>query len=163
MTVRANQGKGAALKTGFRFAAREGYEALITIDADAQHDPDDIPLLLEAAAHAPFVIGSRMHAAATMPRIIYLSNWIGSRLVSCFTPHRIYDSQSGFRFLRRAVFNAALPSENGYDFETAFLIRAARAGHTVQEVPIKTIFHTKNVRSTIIGDTFAFFRLFGAL
>jgi glycosyltransferase involved in cell wall biosynthesis len=154
-----NRGKGAALKTGFCYADNSGFDAVITLDADGQHDPDDIPAFLEQAHSSHFIIGSRMLAARAMPRIIRISNRLSSRLISWACTRRITDSQSGFRLIHRRLFTGTLPPHSRYEFESAHLISVTRAGFVINEVPIKTIYHTRRVRPSIVRDIFDFLRL----
>ena len=77
LVQRPNAGKGAALRAGFRYALEHDAAAVVTLDADGQHDPAEIPLFLEAfaAAHPELVLGRRDFA--TMPPIRRLSNTAG--------------------------------------------------------------------------------------
>lgn len=154
-----NRGKGAALKTGFAYATDNGFEALITLDADGQHDPDDIPLFLREADTALCIIGSRMHSARAMPRIIRVSNRCSSRLISWACKQRLSDSQSGFRLIHRGLFNESLPPQTRYEFETAHLITVARRGFLIREVPIHTIYNTRGLRPSIARDICDLLRL----
>ncbi len=79
-----NLGKGAALKTGFEYALERGYEAVVTLDGDGQHDPAAIPQFLEALEKtgADIVIGTRMHAVGEMPKLRIWTNRTTSRVVS---------------------------------------------------------------------------------
>jgi len=95
---RPNQGKGAALRSGFRQALAIGADAIFTLDADGQHAPADIPLLLAAATADPapdLVIGTR--SFRSMPPIRRLSNELGRRAFSWAVGRDIPDNQSGFR------------------------------------------------------------------
>jgi glycosyltransferase involved in cell wall biosynthesis len=139
----ANQGKGAALRTGFDFfCSSNGYESALTIDADLQHLPEEIPKFLEArrSRHANLVIGNRMRVGTQMPFHRVLSNTITSGLVSARTGRAIRDSQSGFRLLGREVLEAIRLESDGYEAETEILIKSALRGFTIDFVPIATVY-----------------------
>jgi len=101
-----NRGKGAALKTGFNYAVENGYDAVVTMDSDGQHDPEDIPRFLNAlnSFKSGIIIGSRMNDITTMPAIRKCTNKLTSYVNSTFAHQRIDDSQSGFRLITTDVF-----------------------------------------------------------
>lgn len=136
----SNRGKGTALKTGFAAALDQGCSAILTCDADGQHDPACAPLLLQALARADVVIGARWRSGSSMPPHRRLANSLSSTAISICCGCRITDAQSGYRALRATVLRAVHPPGNRYEYETEFLIHAARAGCIVAEVPIPTIY-----------------------
>ncbi len=102
-----NQGKGAALRAGFRRALADGAEAVLTLDADGQHDPAEIPTFLSAWAAEPrpdLVIGRRNFRA--MPPIRRLSNVLGGWAISWAVGRPIPDNQSGYRLVSRRIMEA---------------------------------------------------------
>ena len=139
---RPNQGKGAALRAGFRQAIATGYEAALTLDADGQHDPAEIPLFLSAWAADPrpeLVIGRRNFRV--MPPIRRLSNELGGRALSWAVGRHIPDNQSGYRLISRRVMEATLESdEGGFEFEVEMITTCIRWGWTIGWVPIRTIY-----------------------
>ena len=139
---RPNQGKGAALRTGFRRALDDGAEAILTLDADGQHDPAEIPPFLAARAVDPppdLVIGARDFRA--MPPLRRLSNTAGGLLFSWAVGRRIPDNQSGFRLVSRRLAEATLASdEAGFAFEVEQITTCIRMGGTIAWVPIRTIY-----------------------
>ncbi len=142
-----NQGKGAALRAGFRTALDNGAEAILTLDADGQHDPAEIPRFLDAWA-APsvdqeprpdLVIGRRNFRA--MPLIRRLSNELGRRAVSWAVGRDIPDNQSGYRLVSARLAAATLDStEQGFAFEVEQITTCIRMGGTIAWVPIRTIY-----------------------
>ena len=143
---RPNQGKGAALRTGFRRALAEGAEAILTLDADGQHDPAEIPAFLEAwsAAGRPedrpdLVIGAR--SFRSMPPIRRLSNVVGGMAFSWAVGRDIPDNQSGYRLVSRRLAEATLASdEPGFAFEVEQITTCIRLGGRIAWVPIRTIY-----------------------
>jgi glycosyltransferase involved in cell wall biosynthesis len=138
-----NRGKGAALQTGFEYIRMQsGIEFIVTIDADLQHQPEDVPkfLLAQQKTNADIVIGWRERLGTRMPFHRRLSNTITSALVGMRTRRNIKDSQCGFRLIRRTVLEGIRLEAAGYEAETEFLIKAARLGYSIDFVPIQTIY-----------------------
>jgi glycosyltransferase involved in cell wall biosynthesis len=139
---RPNQGKGAALRAGFRQAVDDGAEAILTLDADGQHDPAEIPAFLGAWATEPrpdLVIGRRNFRA--MPPARRLSNVVGGRAFSWAVGREIADNQSGYRLVSRRLAEATLASdEPGFAFEVEQITTCIRLGFAIAWVPIRTIY-----------------------
>ncbi len=136
-----NAGKGAALRTGFRWALDDGVAAVVTLDGDGQHDPEDIPAFLEAfeARHPGLVIGRRDFAV--MPAIRRLSNIVGGAALSVALGRDVPDNQSGYRLIGRGVMRAMLASdESGFEFEVEMIARCIALGLPIDWVPIRTIY-----------------------
>lgn len=151
---RPNQGKGAALRVGFRRALLEGYDAVVTLDADGQHDPGEIPRFLAAfaggtagAGGAPTVGGPRPELIvgcrdfARMPAVRRLSNTIGGAAFSWAVGRQIPDNQSGYRLLGRRLMAAMVDSrERGFEFEVEMIAVCIRRGWPLDWVPVSTIY-----------------------
>ena len=136
-----NAGKGAALRAGFRHALGEGAAAVVTLDADGQHDPAEIPLFLAAfeASRPELVVGRRDFA--TMPPIRRLSNTLGGLVFSAAVGRHIPDNQSGYRLIGRRLMTALLDSdESGFEFEVEMIARCIALGLPMADVPIRTIY-----------------------
>lgn len=153
-----NRGKGAALRTGFAFALQADYEAVVTLDGDGQHDPQEIPRLLEAAGASTtaVVVGSRLVDQRSMPLLRRGTNRLMSGIVSLITRQRIPDSQCGFRVIRREALTGLPLSCRHFDLETELLLAASRSGWTVTSVPIRTIYdhHPSRIRPLPDGIRF---------
>jgi len=135
-----NVGVGAATKTGIEFALAQGAAAIITIDADGQHFPGDLPTLVDAYREkkVDVVIGSRfLHNDNNIPRSRYLMNRVGNILTALITGIYVTDSQSGLKLFSRAFAQKLDLQFAGYEFctEIIHLIRYHRASYT--EVPIR--------------------------
>jgi glycosyltransferase involved in cell wall biosynthesis len=137
-----NRGKGEALKTGFRFLVARGFEAVLTLDADAQHNPDDIPALVSRFQEgaAGIVIGTRMADRAKIPRYRLIPNLVGNFFLSRASGQSIVDSQCGMRIYAARVLREVVVSSSRFDTEAEFLIKAGRLGFTFSFVPISTIY-----------------------
>ena len=134
----ANRGKGAALVTGLRHLAAAGVDRALTLDADGQHLPDQIPLLLAASDAAPgaIVVGVRRKEGFEIKRVARFGNWIADRLLRWIAGRSLPDTQSGFRVYPVAATLALGTRGTRYDFETEVLLRAARRGMPVLGVPV---------------------------
>ena len=135
-----NQGKGAALRKGFGYALENGYDAVITLDADGQHNPAEIPLFLsEFARGADLVIGKRDFNKMPFPR--NFSNTIGSWLFSKALGEDCPDNQSGYRLHSKRMIEASMTSrEMRFEFEVEMIVRCKLNHLTLTWVPIQTIY-----------------------
>lgn len=136
-----NKGKGEALKTGFRYALEKNYHAVITMDADLQHDPESIPdFICKANGFPGIIIGIRKRNLKIMPFARWLTNNLTSAIVSVLSGQSIRDSQSGYRLISIQVLKSVKLESKKYDLESEILIKAKRKGFKIDEVPIKTIY-----------------------
>ncbi|HYW51387.1 MAG TPA: glycosyltransferase family 2 protein, partial [Gemmatimonadaceae bacterium] len=135
-----NRGKGAALRTAFAhaFTIEPRVDAVVTVDADGQHDPAALPALLAALASADLVIGARRRRGTSMPLHRRLGNAISTRAIAWCAGRPISDAQCGFRAIRRTLLERVPHVGERYEAETAFVIRAARAGAIIAETEIPT-------------------------
>jgi glycosyltransferase involved in cell wall biosynthesis len=155
-----NQGKGVALRTGFRRALELGAEAVIQLDADGQHDPAEIPKFMQAyrACAADLVIGERDFGG--MPLVRRVSNTIGRRAFSWAIGRRVRDNQSGYRLLSRRLIEAVLQSrEQGYEFEMDMIVIAVKRGWRIEGVPIRTIYGEEKSNIRPMQHVVHFFRM----
>ncbi|MDQ2765817.1 MAG: glycosyltransferase family 2 protein [Gemmatimonadota bacterium] len=135
-----NHGKGAALRAGFVVALDAQVESIITIDADGQHDPTRAPLLIAALANADVVIGARQRTRGTMPLGRRVTNALASAAVGAIVGVDVPDAQSGYRAMRRDVLERVHATGDRYEYETEFLIEAARAGYRIASVRVPTTY-----------------------
>ena len=136
-----NQGKGAALRAGFRRVLELGCQAVVTLDGDGQHDPLEIPTFLNAYAADPadLIIGKRDFKK--MPVVRCLANTSGAWLFSWAVGRSIPDNQSGYRMLSRPLMERLLPStEQGFEFEVEMLVTCLKGHFSLKWVPIRTIY-----------------------
>jgi glycosyltransferase involved in cell wall biosynthesis len=157
-----NRGKGVAIATALEFFGKSDAEFAVFLDADGQHDADEIPRLVETAqaTGACIVVGSRMNDTIGMPLMRRLTNRFTSWLTGYLAQQRIPDSQCGFRLLRRAVLADLRLTTGSFETETEMLIQAARAGHKLASVPIRTIYREgRHSRIRPCRDTIRFIQL----
>ena len=136
-----NAGKGAALRTGFRHALEAGAPAVVTLDADGQHDPSEIPQFLERfeARRAELIIGQREFGS--MPPVRRLSNAVGGLVLAGALGRSVPDNQSGYRLIGRTLMRGLLDSdESGFEFEVEMIARCLALGLPIDSVPIRTIY-----------------------
>lgn len=139
-----NKGKGMALRTGFSHALSRDYAAVLTLDGDGQHAPDEIAKFLSAfeTDSGDIIIGSRLWDRAAIPRYRYIPNQIGIYCISKAAGCRIDDTQSGFRLYRREVLEKITLATTGFETETEVLIRAGKAGFRIHSLPVSAIYHS---------------------
>jgi glycosyltransferase involved in cell wall biosynthesis len=155
-----NQGKGKALMAGFRLAVEKGYDGIITLDGDEQHDPDEIPLFIDAfrANQPDLVIGKRDFSK--MPPVRRVSNTLGRYMLSWALGQSIPDNQSGYRLVSRRLAQDTLTSqESGFEFEVEMVIRCIRMGYTLDWVPISTIYADEKSHISPLKHVVNYFRI----
>ena len=158
----ANKGKGAALQTGFNYAFGKGYQAVLTMDGDGQHRPEDISALLERyqKSGADMVVGCRPRNLKNMPLDRFVTNWFTSALISFLAWQKVQDSQSGFRVMDVRIVPSLSFSTSHFDTESEILVDASRAGFKIAEAPIQTVYGTEKSKQNPWRDTIRFFRFF---
>jgi len=155
-----NRHKGAALQTGFAWALEHGYDAVITLDGDGQHDPAEIPKLLAAfaAGKGELIIGERDFAQMPWPR--WWSTPLGSWLLSLALGAKVTDNQSGYRLLTRRFLEQLQPTSTGFEMEVEMIAEAIRLGMPIGWVPIRTIYGiSKKSYFHPLKDTLRFVRM----
>ena len=160
-----NQGKGAALQTGFRWLLENDADTdyALILDADGQHRPEEVPRFLAAAAKtgSKLLVGNRMDDTSAMPTVRRLTNQGMSASISALCGRRVSDTQCGFRMVHRDLFPLLLGRAARFDYETEMLILAAWRGEQIVDVPVSTVYG-EEVSSIHPGrDTARFLRLMG--
>lgn len=133
-----NRGKGAALKTGFAWALEHGYDSVITLDADGQHLPSEIPKFLaeRESGGADLIIGGRSHLFGQMlPRRRNANRFSAWCIAKC-SGVNITDSQSGFRLYSAKLVRGMKLRTDGFDMESEVIVRAGRSGLRIVTIPI---------------------------
>jgi glycosyltransferase involved in cell wall biosynthesis len=153
-----NLGKGAALQSGFDAAVAAGAESVLALDADGQHDPRSAPSLLAALVNADVVVGSRNGDRTGMPWLRKATNDVTSWWVSRLAGQRIEDSQSGYRAIAVPVLRAVRPESRRFDYESEFLVAAARAGFRIGSAPVPTLYNAPGSHIRPVRDTVRFIR-----
>jgi glycosyltransferase involved in cell wall biosynthesis len=133
-----NLGKGSALRSAFSELFGRGFEAVVTVDADGQHLPEEIPKLIERWGQGgDLVMGTRDHLYAEMSRVRRASNTLSSRAISFFAGVDLGDCQTGFRLYTRQLIEKTGFPEPRFEAESAVIVRAARRGMPILAVPVR--------------------------
>lgn len=133
-----NQGKGRALWVAFQQLFGRGFDAVITLDADGQHLPEEIPKLLAGAEDGTdLVLGTRSHLFGEMSKLRKTSNRLSSRAISILAGEPLDDIQTGFRLYRRRLVEGTGFPEARFEAESAVIVRAVRRGFRIHAVPVE--------------------------
>jgi len=142
-----NKGKGESLWDGMRYALEMGADAIISLDGDGQHSPEDIPALLVQYEKNPntLVIAARLLNRQNAPRARLFANQFADFWVSWASGQCIYDSQSGFRLYPAALLKVVtVPHDytRGFVFESEIIIESCRKKFPCVAVPINSVYHS---------------------
>jgi glycosyltransferase involved in cell wall biosynthesis len=157
--IKVNRGKGFALREGLNEGVKKGYTQIITIDADLQHNPDEIPLLINELNNFDIVIGNRLNNLVNMPLQRIMSNKITSFFLSLKTGKKIIDSQCGFRAYKAEVIKNCKTVKNGYEAESEILIKASRKDYKIGFTDISTIYGNEESKINPFKTTFNFVKV----
>jgi dolichol-phosphate mannosyltransferase len=144
VTHHENMGYGKSLADGITFARFAGIERFVTLDADGQHLPSDIPRLFDALEGVDFASGSRYHPDAhvtsTAPEERRHINEVITEKVDAFTGYGITDAFCGYKAYHMSVFDRIELAEPGYAACVEFWAKAWKAGLTMREIPVERIY-----------------------
>lgn len=158
LSFNQNRGKGAALAAGLEYAVKNGYRSVLTIDADLQHLPEEIPAFFAQDNGKRLLIGTRRMNLKLMPFARWLSNFLTSLIVSIFSKQRIRDSQSGFRLIPTSIIKTMPLKTIKYDFESEMLFKAGILGCEISEIWITTVYDESQSYINPVKDTLRFVR-----
>jgi glycosyltransferase involved in cell wall biosynthesis len=156
-----NLGKGMALRTGFKCALDAEYGLIVTMDADGQHDPEDIPKFLEKleAENPDVIVGARTIERSQMPLHRRANNKLVTSVGCWLAGQRVDDFQCGFRLIRTQVLKSISLETCRYETESEFLIKSSRMGFKIASLPIKTIYNGETSDVKTLREIFLFTRL----
>ena len=152
-----NCGKGQSLKDGYSWALEHGFDAVIMLDSDGQHDPACIKDFISKyrETQAPLIIGARDYSEIPLRRRI--PNKIGKVLFSTAVGRDIPDNQSGYRMLDRMLMKRMLQSEeSGYHFEVEMIAICIAEGWQIEWVRIPTIYSDEVSKQNPLDQIFGF-------
>ena len=150
-----NLGKGAAIKSGAKWAIENNFHWILTLDADQQHPPSSIPVFMERMKEGVILIGQRTDLKS-MPLLRVFSNTFTSLLLSIRTNHLLRDSQCGFRLIPLSLLKEITFKQNGFQFESELLIKASYADYTIKHINIPTVYGSEKSAMRNIYDTIKF-------
>lgn len=156
-----NQGKGASLSKGFKYAVDNNYDAVITMDADGQHLPQDLHLFTELAKNpdVQIIIGNRMGNVCNMPAVRVWTNKFMSWMISKISGQKIPDSQCGYRLIKKEVLKSVSLKTSKYETESEILIKSSRLGFRIESIPVKSVYGKEKSSINPFIDTLRFIRL----
>ena len=144
-----NLGKGAAAKTGCDYALKKGAEKIILIDADGQHNPDEIPKFLEALKEADIVFGYRKIGKG-MPFVFRMGNRFLSKAVRWLFGIKLKDTQCGYRAFRADVYLKIRWRARDYGMESEMIANVGKKHLRYKEIPIETLYLDRYKGTTIL-------------
>ncbi len=144
-----NLGKGAALKTGCDFALENGADVIIVIDADAQHNPNDIPRFLGSLKGCEVVLSYR-HYSEAMPPILKFGNQFINKTIKFLYGLEIRDSQCGYRAFTANAYKKLRWKASDYSIESEMVAKIGKHKLSYAEIPIDTIYSDKYKGTTVI-------------
>lgn len=158
-----NAGKGKVLKDGFDYAVKNGYDAVIAMDADGQHSPDDLTTITGGAAlaGAGIVVGNRMGNPEKMPPSRFATNLLMSLIISLICRQNIPDTQCGYRLIKTDVLKKMNLISSNYEIESELLIKASRMKFKIVSVPIKSVYDGQLSLINPFVDTWRFIAMLG--
>ena len=144
-----NLGKGAALKTGCDFAIKKKANFIVALDADAQHNPGDVPRFIKELKWHDIVFSYRK-SRGKMPLVLRFGNWFISNFANILYGVKLEDTQCGFRAFSEESYKKIRWSSSGYSMESEMIARAGKQRLKYVQIPIETIYSDRYKGTTII-------------
>jgi len=144
-----NMGKGVALKTGCDYVIKKGAKILIAIDADGQHNPDEIPIFLEEIKDCDIVFGYRRYSKR-MPLILRYGNFFISKSTKLLFGVKIRDTQCGYRAFTKETYKKIRWKSSDYSVESEIIANVGKNHLRYKEIPVQTIYSDKYKGTTIV-------------
>ena len=144
-----NLGKGAALKTGCDYALENGAGSIIAIDADAQHNPKDIPRFLGSLKGCEVVLSYRQYSEA-MPPILKFGNHFINKTIKFLYGLEIKDSQCGYRAFTANAYKKLRWKASDYSIESEMIAKIGKYKLSYKEIPIETVYSDKYKGTTVL-------------
>ena len=158
LTHLVNLGKGAALKTGCDYAVENNAGFIIAIDADAQHNPKDIPRFLESLKDHDIVLGYRK-LNRKMPFVLKFGNWFINKTIRFLYGIKIRDSQCGYRAFTAKAYKKLKWNASDYSMESEMIAKMGKYKLSYAEIPIATIYSDKYKGTTVLDGIKIVFNL----
>lgn len=156
-----NKGKGASLRKAFDYIIKNNLDcqAVIIMDADAQHLPEELDLFVEKLKRdSYFIVGNRLNSPFGMPLIRLFTNKIMSYIISKKIRQYIPDTQCGFKALKREVFEKLNLKTSKYEIDSELIIKSALLGYRIDSIPIRSVYRKQKSKINPFLDTLRFIR-----
>ncbi len=153
LRLEQNCGKGEAVRIGLPWLLAGPWTHILMLDADGQHDPNDIPAFLALADEYDLIVGNRLHDPEAIPRKRFWTNYVGTRALSLMTGFPLEDSQCGFRLVRASVLRRMELMGRRYAVDTEILVRAGRMRVAFAHVPVRVIYNGQTSHFRPLLDT----------
>lgn len=156
------KGKGQSLRDGFCYALEHGYDGVITMDGDGQHDAADLRQFLRMIEekHPGMIVGNRMANPQGMPVVRYLTNRFMSSLISAVCGQWIPDTQCGYRYIDSRILREVQLTCDDFEIESEMLMKSAKQGFRIDSVPVATIYRGEESKISPWKDAVRFFAYF---
>jgi glycosyltransferase involved in cell wall biosynthesis len=146
---KVNLGKGCALKTGCDYAYKKGYQRMIAMDADGQHDPNDITRFTKALDDYEIIFSYRK-PSSNQPAVLKFGNWFINKTLSTLYGIDIKDSQCGYRAFTKEAYSKIRWNAADYFIETEMIIKTKKKKLSYTQLPIETIYADKYKGTTVL-------------
>ena len=154
-----NLGKGATLKTGCDYAIKQGADKIIVLDADAQHEPSQIPNFLNELENADVVLGYRTLGKG-MPSILKLGNLFINKITKLLYGITLHDTQCGYRAFTSHAYKKIRWKASNYSMESEMIANIGKRSLKYKEIPIKTIYTDRYKGTTVLDGIKIVYNLF---
>ncbi len=144
-----NLGKGAALRTGGQYSIRRGAQALVFMDSDGQHDPEDLPRLLEALKDSDIVFTFRERKSENMPMIKKFGNTFIDAVMKLLFHINVKDTQCGYKAMTRIAYEKMRLLSNDYSIESEIVAKTGKYRLKFTQLPIKTVYADRYKGTTV--------------
>lgn len=145
-----NLGKGAAMKTGADYAISRGAKALIFMDGDGQHKPEELGRFLSSLNRGYAIVFGARKRTEHMPLVLRLGNWFITTVVRVFYNLRLRDVLSGYRAMTADAYRCVRWVSRDYSVESEMIARAGKNNLRYAEFEIATIYHDKYKGTTFL-------------
>lgn len=153
LSLPENLGKGGAVRAGLPWLLAQDWTHILMLDADGQHDPEDIPGFLALAEEHDLVVGNRLYRPQAIPRKRFWTNYIGTRALTLMTGFPLEDSQCGFRLVRASFLRRMELIGRRYSVDTEILVRCGRLRASFAHVPVRVIYDGQVSHFRPVADT----------
>jgi glycosyltransferase involved in cell wall biosynthesis len=154
-----NLGKGAAMKTGAEYALRQGAKAMIFMDSDGQHKPEELPLFVRQLEKGFDIVFGARKRTKHMPLFRRVGNWIITKTVHLFYRMDLTDVTSGYRAMTAKAYRCVRWTSRDYSVESEMIARAGKNNLKHTEFTIATIYHDKYKGMSVFDGLRIVFRL----